>query len=330
MKKTYSILTLSLFVSICFSQTIQGTDVNPLDGDIQEYSVFNYTSPGTAGADQIWDFSGVNSTSEVTNNVSTSTLNGSNIKLANPTAEVHMKVDNSAQETLVAVNPVDGQTITYSDGEKTLQFPFTLNASYADNFTASFLYGGFFPGTRSGSNSILVDGTGTLKLPNATIEDVVRIKLTQSYSDVIDISGTPLVIVYTSENYSWFKAGTRFALCSLSELFINGSKSSFGLHEKIEPSVGIYEVEGVNSLSVIQNPFNEKLDIVIESTLNDKKINYSLVDLSGQIVYNSGVTTLATGENNISISTSNLAKGMYVLKLTSSSGEIKTKLLVKQ
>lgn len=325
-KNLLFVLAISMSIANTAQTTINGSDVNPSVGDSYTDNNTNYMSPGNAGANQTWDLSSLSSSGTTTSTISASTTNGANMLIDNGTGNlVYENISSAAQEIKAIYSAGNNVTITYSNGEKVFQFPFTYNATYSDSFRATFTTNGY-PAVRSGNGMGTVDGYGTLILPNQTITDVVRVNYQQDYYDTIDI-GSPYIIHYTTNNYYWFRAGTHFVLATLSDANFGGQTSQYGLYTNAI-NVGIPRIEGVKGINILGNPVQSQLNFTIEAN-DSKEIEYSLVDLSGQVVYQTNTTTVLPGSNRLSINTDNLAKGMYALKISNGDNFI-SKLIIKE
>jgi len=323
-KKLQASLLCLISISAMSQVTINGSDVNPSVGNSITDNSTTYASPGNAGANQTWDFSTLTSGGTSSTTITASTTNGANMKFSTSSADAHYSVTSSEQEIKEIF--ASSTTITYSNGEKVLQFPLAYNASYSDTFRATFMSGGIYPAVRAGSNTLLVDGYGTLMLPSQTISDVVRVRLQQDYADTIDI-GTPYIINYTSDIYIWYKAGFKSPVLSMTTFDGGGTVSSYGAYTNAV-DVGIDKIEGVEELKILGNPFTENLKFSIQTT-SELPIDYQIVDISGSVIYASNSATLLNGENVLTIPTTELSTGVYALKITSGSSTI-SKLIIRE
>jgi len=329
MKKQLQITLLSLVSITAFSQTtINGSDVNPSIGESYTSNTCAYQNPGAAGANQTWDFSNLVSTGTYSYNIAASSLNGSNmafITSGGGSANSHAKIDASGHEQLVIITT--NSTFTYSDGEMMKQYPLAYNNTYNDTFKASFVANNI-PSTRTGTNTLTVDGYGTLILPGQTISDVIRYKFEETYIDSLDLGGGNYYeINYSSENYYWYKAGNKESILAFSSLIVPGQTVESGFYTALT-NVGIYQIDGIDEISILGNPFISDLNFSI-STKKDIEIYYELVDLSGSIVYSSNQANLSPGVNTLKLSTENLAKGVYALKIRKGENTM-TKLVIKK
>lgn len=327
MKKSLLFVFAAGFSMANFAQTtINGSDVNNYAGQTYTDNNTSYVSPGNAGANQTWDLSSLTSTGTLTTTVASATNNGANLSFSTGSGSIaYYSVNSSAMEMVELYT--SNTTITYSNGEKALQYPLTYNSNYTDTFRATFMSGGIYPAVRAGQNMLTVDGYGTLILPNQTITDVLRINLQENYADTIDMAGSPYIINYSTNIYLWYRAGSHFPLANMTTANYGGQTTSYGTYTAAT-NVGIARIEGVESITILGNPVQSQLNFLVEAN-DSKEIEYSLVDLSGQVVYQTNTTTVLPGSNQLSINTDNLAKGMYALKISNGDAFI-SKLIVKE
>lgn len=303
--------------------TINGIDINPVAGESFTDNNTAYTSPGTAGANQTWDLSSLTSNGTTTTTVSSTTVNAANTHFSSTNGDSYMNINSSAQE-IIEIN-ASNIIFTYTDGEKIIQFPLSYNTTYTDSFRATFT-SGTYPAVRSGNCIGTVDGYGTLILPNQTITDVIRINYQQDYYDTIDL-GSPFIIHYISNVYTWYKAGSHFPIASLSNLESGGQTTEYGAYTN-ETNLSVSKIDEINEVHLLGNPFQSILSFTVDANAS-KEIEYSIVDLSGQVVYQSNTTTILPGKNKLSINTENLSKGVYALKISNGFNFI-SKLIIKE
>jgi hypothetical protein len=87
-----------------------------------------------------------------------------------------------------------------------------------------------------------------------------------------------------------------------------------GLHQPDKFTVGLNEKSSLfNSIAVYPNPFSDQITIDFEP-FNPGELRFELRDACGRVVYASNALTAYPGKNQVSISTSNLASGFYLLQ----------------
>jgi hypothetical protein len=88
-------------------------------------------------------------------------------------------------------------------------------------------------------------------------------------------------------------------------------------------TTGIEEATINSSLKVYPNPAKEVLNISFDAT---SESNVVLSDIVGNAIYS---TTYASGSNNISVNTSGLPTGMYILNISTENGRVARKVNIK-
>lgn len=144
--------------------------------------------PGNAGADQIWDFSDLSSLPDTTIETMVSpgsTPSGNDFPEANLTESysdgryVYVDKQTNGNYLVGFADPAAGLTIHYPNAMQFAVRPITFETNITDEFTISYSVNSLnFVG--AGTVNILADGYGTLILPNATYENVLRLKVEQS------------------------------------------------------------------------------------------------------------------------------------------------------
>ncbi|MFN0203155.1 MAG: hypothetical protein ACKVTZ_16635, partial [Bacteroidia bacterium] len=193
------------------------------------------SSVGASGANAVWDFTSLTSTgsSNMSFVAPSSTAYASffpNATLATPTTTgngsgyAYCDVDASGFVILGTydTSPTLTRKVTYSDPETQIPAPFTYNSTQTHSLAATIdqnVSGNITSFSREGSTIFVGDGYGTLKLPNATINNVLRIKWIRTMQD--SYMGTPFY-TYTDTGYLWVSPAVKIPLLSLYKLTANG------------------------------------------------------------------------------------------------------------
>lgn len=310
------------------------TNCNPSIGDSYEYYGTNtYTSEGSSGNNQTWDFSTVGGSSGGVSNMvnPTTTANGAsftaaNICGANTTSGVYtyLKTSSSKQEMVGSVSSI---VMTYSNTEDLLRYPFNLNDSYVDSWKANFVSSGY-NFVRKGTTTVTADAYGTLILPSGTYTDVMRIHFVQVYQDSSNISGSPYIIDYTNDEYMWYKDGVLAALAAVYNLTSSAALNpSVGtLYFGAAPVTAISEQENSNvSFTVFPNPNNGQFTVKTENGIATN-CQLEVFNNVSEKVFQSSTKQFA----NSTIDLSALPKGLYFLKISSDDSEDSIQKLVIQ
>jgi len=306
MKKLYTLTALCFATTAINAQTIQGTDFNGTIGEVYDYVVGNYMSPGTSGAGQTWDFSSImtSATSNTTGAAANAAFPASNITQVDQTGgEIYWEYSNTDQ--IIHGITSGGVLISYSNPMSMLSFPLSMSTSGSDTHLATFTSGGF-PFTRGGSTTWEVDGSGTVITPNGTYTDVLRVHQTQTYTDTYS-GGT---IDYDVDIYQWIKPGIHAALASQTSFVTSFSSDQYSTY--YVGSVGLGENEAV-SFELYPNPSQDFVKI----SVNDASVaSVLLTDLSGKVVSE----TIWDGGSEASLDLTELLSGIYLATLVMDDG----------
>lgn len=77
----------------------------------------------------------------------------------------------------------------------------------------------------------------------------------------------------------------------------------------------------LEKLNIYPNPFDESLQLVIDA-VNAQNITVEIFDISGKLVISEPNHTLNSGTNTLSITTTELNNGMYIVKITTEKGVV--------
>ncbi len=170
--------------------------------------------PGAAGANVFWNFaslvptSGATSGTHVAPNTTTmgSMFPTSDVANISGTFVAYYDVTSSASSWVGADN--NGTAITFSDPLIQLTYPFTYSSTFSDIGDRQYNVGAIV-GSRL-TRDVIADGYGTLTLPNGNYENVLRVRIEETYRDT-----TPNPAQYferESIRYEWYDEASRYPL----------------------------------------------------------------------------------------------------------------------
>jgi hypothetical protein len=203
--------------------------------------------------------------------------------------------------------------VSYSDPQEAFTFPFTYGTTQTDDFAATFVTAGQTV-TESGTISVNGDGYGTLLLPNATINNVLRVRILQTYSDVTATGGE---IQFSVETYAWFHPELAYPLLAISTEDVVGSPTSVrSVHyAQFTPSVGISDVYSDFTFQCAPNPAVglSNINFYVPKTA---QVQLSVYNSLGQKMEDLISEKLPMGSHNLPLSVANYAPGMYLVQIT--------------
>lgn len=310
-KLPLSILAISASIAAIAQPVLQASDVAYAVGDSWTINVSDHLSAGPSGANQTWDFSGlnINATAVVDMLDPSTTTFGSQFPTATVAQYIAIQgswayVDATSSSTNYGIATTT-TAIAYSDGEVMFNFPLNYMDTNDDSFAASFVSNGFTV-NRSGSVNSIVDGYGTVITPSGTFTDVLRVKMEEDYQDAV--VGSPQVATYETEIYHWYKAGIRYPVLINTIFNANGQVSesiqytdyNVGINERSSVIVGVYP-----------NPTSDVLNL---SGTTFKQAQFEVLNAVGQVV-------LIGLVNDGKVDVSGLTAGIHILRVTQESGE---------
>lgn len=332
MKRTlhlfYVMAALMATLTAAAQPTITGSGVNYVIGTSFTNNTCDYISEGNAGANQTWDFSSMNVTGNIqisieqpSNTAQSSSFPNANIAWVTSGSSGEVAYYNASSSSLqfYGIHVPGSATIPYNDPENQLQFPITYNDTYSDTWDAVFTASGITY-HREGTTTVTADGYGTLITPAGTYNNTLRIHIKQIYQDSANIAGTPYVINYDVDTYSWYKEGYKSYLASIYTLSsTHGPQSSASYISNLPVSMN--EITRDASCKVFPNPASEKVNIELSTTGN---VNVKLINASGHQVK----TTAFVKGQNLQLDVSALPEGLYFARIVQGETNLVTKKIV--
>lgn len=331
MKKSLRLLFAAVALMVALTATAQptltGPGINYVIGTSFTNNTCNYVSEGSSGANQTWDLSSMTVTNSTqisiespANTQYSSSFPDANIAWVNGSSGQVAYYNGSASSLQFYGMHIPGTaTLSYDDPEDQLQFPLTYNDSFTDTFYTEYTANGitFY---REGTTTVTADGYGTLITPEGTFDNVLRVHTEQIYQDSANISGSPYIIDYDTDVYSWYKEGYHSYLASNFSLSsTNGPQSSASYISNLPVSTN--EITRDISCKVFPNPASEKINIEL-SAKDD--VSVKMINSAGQEVE----TTVHKQGQNLQLDVSGLPEGLYLVRIVQDETNLITKKIV--
>lgn len=321
MKHLYPLSLLVLSPLIGTAQPVLDYSTNgTLPGDAFVYQAGPWVDPGTAGADQTWDLTGL-STDSIINILfvdPATTPDGASF----PSATI--AASESGGYTYSEFNATGGYfhglaltgftPAVYSDPMQQVVFPATLGTAWTDDFGGTFDILGTTV-TRTGTITAEADAYGTLQLPWGTLTDVLRVSGTEAYTDDYGL-GT---LTYENNYYDYLQAGTRYPIVHI----FSTTTSFFGNTTTI---TGAQWMNGIPTNITTAASGGENLVVRIDAS--DRAIVVALPEhLIGETVLELLSTTGvvlqqrrigSTDGRTVRLDAQGSASGVYLVRLTGS------------
>lgn len=295
----------------------------PVAGDtFYSYSVdTNGIDSGAAGAAVTWDMSSmIKNDSDTTFYLSCAatpycdSFPGANLVMLNDSDYAYGISGATGLDLIGAYS--DGNVVHFSDYNRVSAFPFTYGSILKDTFATHISVMGFDLFV-TGYSSSVADGWGTLKLPNGTFANVLRVQTMLVQKDSVDIMGFPSVSETATMSYNWYMPGFRSPLVTIDydtlgagTWYVAEAKYYKATPPVTPPPAGVDELGGVNTgLHIFPNPATDALNLHIPS--NAAGATVRITDAAGRQVY---VGEHVAGDVRIDVSA--LAPAMYLLHVS--------------
>ena len=339
MRKNLLIIGLSVLTIAGIAQpTLTSANTNGVIGDQFNFQSGSWINQGGSGASQTWNFLAVTASTAAVSASSISAVtsgNAANFPNANQQLNTGANAGMNKVSSTTSQNygTVSGTVnIVYSDPEDQMRYPFSMGSSYSDPFYATFTNGGynFF---RKGTTSLNADAYGTLQLPGGTYSNVLRIHLTQIYTDSTNITPGPgpYVISYNNDMYMWYLPNNHQPIFSTYAISLNGGAPQKASNTLVNATNGISEIStSVKSLNFYPNP-NSGSTLNLDLNLNNTiKYNVIIIDNLGREVLKTESTNGFAGYNFNTIDISSIENGIYHFEIVSENLKLVSKKIIIQ
>lgn len=323
--KTHLYLIAAMSTSTIFAQTLTQSANAPAPGNTNNRKGADTTATlpnNTTGSGVTW-----NMTLSITTNtrvfsenwVNPSTLPGTSAfvsagaNVCRSDSTLFMKSSSTQLEYLGDMFP-NGSVTQFTNSAKVMQYSFSLNNSFTDNFSGFMNVSGLGTLNVSGNLTVTADGQGTLILPtnpSPTSYTVLRVKtqvnMTATGTGTISfITGTINTITY-----DYYKTGMKFPLISYNYQTTNVPAMGINNQKDFNMDYDASLVLDVNTLNA-NTPYvfiypNPTSDILNVETNTNKPYTIELFNLQGQSVFHK------TLEPHTPIDTKFLSSGAYII-----------------
>lgn len=335
MKKNYLLTMIICLLSfnIMAQTTITYNGNAPQVGDIYNVSGASGSfDPGTAGANQNWDFSSINPSVSweinVIDPVSTpfvSEFPEANLAYYynNSSPESYTYVQLNSTELLNNGNASDPGanelSIHYTDAVKLLQYPFSFSDTFTDTYYTEYTSFGDAITHEWGNITATADAWGNVITPAGTYENTLRIKREMVYVDSMWVSGVFLyATTLTTTDYDWYTESSHHPILSIS---VTNSGTSISYSSSVG---GIEKNQSQPQINIFPNPANDFVNITL-SNINTDITEINIVNVLGQQLSN----VERTGNHQFSSDISRLSPGVYFIRINGERGNYIYKKFIK-
>ncbi len=342
------IITFILFIlsaGSAYSQLTLTNQYNPVPGDVDSYAICDTVNilQGNAGANQTWSYlnlTRVDSTDVTFVSSASTPYSGqfatSNVASSNDNSSFNY-FTTSATNILFNGNGNPAVVIPYSNPQLYMQYPFTYNTSFSDNFGSNYISNGT-PTVRSGTINVTGDAWGTINLPIGSFPNALRVKYIISTKDSSN-PGAPIVFVTNTTSYVWFVPGKKYPVFEIvySTLLFNGtlfaSSKTVNYNASSTP-IGIQQIstEVPDDYDLSQNypnPFNPNTVIRFQIR-RSSDVRLVVYDILGKQITELVNQNKNAGTYEVDWNASGIPSGVYYYKLSAGDySETKKMILIK-
>lgn len=318
MKKQFTFIVSIVIASVTNAQpTLTNGGVAPLIGTNITTHYGNYIAPGPSGANQTWNFTTYSGpTVQVVNTVDPSTTpyaaqyTGSSVCFYTAASNYYQFLNDIGTSLFFIGAEATGISLDCTgDDEELFQYPLTMSNTWTD---AYLLDGGSF--MRNGNVTGTADAYGTLITPAGTFTNVLRIHISETFTDNATFPGT-------LDYYAWYKEGIHYPLFLTSSSTYNGSPyQSYAYYT--DAAVGIEEQNALAEMLVYPQPAQEEFFIQLKE--NNSSSEYLLSDLTGRVIMTGEIKFPSTA-----INTSGISSGLFLLSVKTGETTLTKKIVIQ-
>jgi hypothetical protein len=290
MKKLYTILVFLFISIICYSQiTITNYGNSPVLGDSIISLEIQNISPGSAGPDQIWDFSQIDFTGKnqlcVVNKMTDSGIGNFTTNEDGRTFKCNVSENNY----MVSGYFTSDLSLTYDPQIVKMKYPFSFGDRYSSPISGYAYYNLTSGISFSGDNTITADAYGTLVLPDFNIKNTLRVRTEKNAFEVRECSD----MTGHSVQYCWYAPGFRYPVLTINTLEYQASNQDKQTQTQtaflsLQQSGASYAGVQQNSIdkndftvAVYPNPFSDNLTFSY-FLRKQMPVSICLYDISGK------------------------------------------------
>ena len=309
-------------------QTLTNATNSPVLGDVISVNFAGVPTPiGPAGQDQTWNYSDLDSPFSSMLDVVASAITPSAASFPDATIAFvddnfeYFKTNDAGLSFSGSQEPGDPNGLVYQDLEMLLSYPCVFNTSWTDAFAAS--YGSPVSMTRMGTVTGFADGFGTLIMPYGTVQNVLRVRTTEVYTDInVGLDTTE----YDLTTYCFYKPGFHYQLLGIVSGTIGGSgidqaywSANYvdGISEALINNIG---------LQLSPNPATGHTTLVYTGTGSNMQL--TVFNAVGCAVHNELLLGRTVGIVQHTLDIGSLAQGLYQVRITAMDGQQGTTRLV--
>lgn len=333
MKKLYSILLILIIAQMDAQPVISAAHAiqpGPLTYHAVDITQLGSLTPGPSGANVSWDFSQYTSGTTI-NQVrydcpgGNSNCSDTNFPMANKMISsgggsyAYFEYANNELSTLGTKSTNNGVTTysVYTNPSTELKFPVTYLQTFTDTWAQHSIPAST---TETGTQTVTVDGYGTLKTALGTFPNTLRVKVEKSITS--NTAGSPTATI-TFVGYSWISSSYAGVLLTLgfSETSIPGFPTISGRalsYGKNTLTLGTDDVTADKQMDIYPNPSSDYVNIKDGEKIEKIEMN------------NAEGRKISEFKKTDKIDISAFLSGVYFMKIIYNDGKVQTRKIIRK
>lgn len=321
MRQSLSILFATVSLTLAAQPLIDASSA-PAPGMVFDYDIATLLNLQGTGPGQAWNASTaqVNASAQVlfiAPASASASIPNADVVQAEGGSETYYEV--GADGLYVVGSYLQSLPITsvYTDPERVMAYPCTLGTAWSDAYAGSYTYQGNTY-QQAGTDQFEATGYGTLQLPWGTVDNVLRIDGTGTYTE----DGNGNTYVYEADFTVFHKPGVgnfvaravdgsatlNGAPAGVQQSFVFLQASSIGMDEAAMRGFGV---------EVFPNPANDAASVVFGA---EGDLRLALFDGAGRQVLVQDLGHRAPGVHRAEIALGELPAGLYTLRVSRADG----------
>lgn len=316
---SFTSILISLFIpSLLSAQSpiLTNQMISPLEGSSFSLNNIDTVAIGSAGENQVWDFSNLVAFDEdplmyitTEETMHAEYFPGANVSSADENMCMFEYYHKSFEKLSYVGIYMDGLVIYYDDFKDVLHYPFEYGDQFIDSFTTTYQQSSATH-HRFGAVNVEADAYGSLALPWGTLDNVLRVKTIEEMTDTFTFNNNDYEYTYLYETYAYYKNGIREPLLEFIYTTINEGATTLTGNFINETLVNSILNKEKGNFSLYPNPAKDQL--TIESNFTSP-INHCIIrDLEGRTVWTDMLPHLLGAKR---ISLNNLPSGIYFVEI---------------
>jgi hypothetical protein len=229
-----------------------------------------------------------------------------------------------------------GLPVQYSNPDEIIPIPLTLNNASSVDYTYELELPSIGVWSVTAERNNEVNGKGTLILPNATYQNVYRIRSSISSQNTISsdqlpafLNGVP--IPRDEVKYLYIAPSLGFPVLEITATSLFGFEVVSKVIYRATPvDYTSVEENEISAFQLFPNPANNHLTIQTDLK-NSQKLTFEIIDAQGRLCWSANRQALAGSvTEQVSFNESSLANGIYLLKITPEAGRTEVRTFVIQ